>query len=85
METLAAAYLADLAMKNRRWDEHFDPKPPGLLRRMFRRCMAALAARRTVDTVEQPSQTRCAAQPVGRAAQCYRNETVVALANQAAR
>jgi hypothetical protein len=48
METLAMAYLADMTMKSRRWDEHFDPKPPGWLRRMLRRCMAAFAASRKV-------------------------------------
>ncbi|OCP16877.1 MULTISPECIES: hypothetical protein [unclassified Ensifer] len=71
MDMMAMAYMADMAMKSRRWDEHFDPKPPGLLRRTFRRCIAALAARRKLKTVEQPAQTRCAAQPVDRAALCY--------------
>ncbi|WP_457582329.1 hypothetical protein [Ensifer canadensis] len=85
METLAMAYLAYMTLKSRRWDEHFDPKPPGLLRRTFRRCVAMLVARGRVRTVEQASQTKCAAQPVGRAAQCYRDETLGVLANQAAR
>lgn len=70
METLAAAYMADLMMKNRRWDEHFDPRPPGLSRRIFRRCMAALAARRNVESAEQAVQTKCTAQAVGCAVHC---------------
>ncbi|NRP17831.1 hypothetical protein LPJGGPFB_01057 [Ensifer adhaerens] len=70
METLAAAYMADLILKSRRWDEHFDPKPPSLLRRMFCRCIAALAARRRIESVEQAAQTKCTAQPVGCAVQC---------------
>lgn len=70
METLAAAYMADLILKNRRWDAHFDPKPPGLLRRMFGRCMAAFAARKTVESVEPAAQTKCTAQPLDCAVQC---------------
>lgn len=70
METLAAAYMADLILKTRRWDEHFDPKPPGLLKRMFRHCMAALAGRRRIESVEPPAQTKCTAQPMDCAVQC---------------
>ncbi len=70
METLAAAYMADLIMKSRRWDEHFDPKPPGLWRRTFRRFAAALAARRSVEPAEPSGQTKCTAQPLGCAVQC---------------
>lgn len=70
METLAAAYMADLILKSRRWDEHFDPKPPSLLRRMFRRCTAALAARRRIESIEQVAQTQCTAQPMGCAVHC---------------
>ena len=70
METLAAAYMADLILKNRRWDEHFEPKPPSLLQRIFRRCTAALAARRRIESAEQATQTHCTAQPLGCAVQC---------------
>ncbi|RDL52844.1 hypothetical protein BLJAPNOD_04009 [Ensifer sp. M14] len=70
METLAMAYLADMTMKSRRWDEHFDPKPPGWLRRMLRRCMAAFAASRKVERTEETAQTKCTAQPVCCAVQC---------------
>ncbi|MGF6172701.1 hypothetical protein [Ensifer sp. 4252] len=70
METLAMAYLADMAMKSRGWDEHFDPKPPGLVRRMFRRCIAVFATRRRVEPVEAPPKTKCTAQPVRCAVQC---------------
>lgn len=70
METLAAAYMADLILKTRRWDAHFDPKPPGLLKRVFRRSMAALAGRRKVESVEPTAQTKCTAQQMGCAVQC---------------
>ncbi|MBD9486216.1 hypothetical protein [Ensifer sp. ENS11] len=70
MEILAMAYLADMTMKSRRWDEHFDPKPPGLVRRMFRRCIAAFAAHQEIQAGKNSLQATCAAQPVGRAAQC---------------
>lgn len=70
METLAAAYMADLILKSRRWDEHFDPKPPSLLRRMFHRCVPVLAARKRVESSKQCQQTKCTAQPLGRAVHC---------------
>lgn len=55
MDMMAMAYMAHITMKSCGWDKHFDPKPPGLLRRTFRRCIATLAARRKLKTVEQPS------------------------------
>ncbi|MEI2297949.1 hypothetical protein [Ensifer sp. MJa1] len=46
MEMMAMVYIADMALKHRRWDEDFDPKPPGLLRRMFAALAAGIANRR---------------------------------------
>ncbi|WP_161807880.1 hypothetical protein [Ensifer adhaerens] len=49
MDMMAMAYMAHMTMKSCGWDEHFAPKPPGLLRRTFRRCIATLAARRKLS------------------------------------
>ncbi|WP_173515645.1 hypothetical protein [Ensifer sesbaniae] len=60
-------YIADMALKNRRWDEDFDPKPPGLLRRMFDALAAKIAERRRRRLGPEKKST---AELCGHAVQC---------------
>jgi len=67
MEMMAMVYIADMALKNRRWDEDFDPKPPGLLRRMFDALAAKIGERRRRRLGAEKKST---AEPCGHAVQC---------------
>ncbi|MGT2442020.1 hypothetical protein ACU4I5_04715 [Ensifer adhaerens] len=69
MEMMAMVYIADMALKTRRWDEDFDPKPPGLLRRAFTTLAAAVTKRRKSSLYadkkapRSPAATRCNVSP----------------------
>ncbi|HEV7317645.1 MAG TPA: hypothetical protein VGO04_03420 [Ensifer sp.] len=66
MDTMAMVFIVDLALKNRRWDEDFDPKPPGLLKRILCAVTATIAASRA----RRPTaDEKCTAQPCGHAVQ----------------
>ncbi|CAN7568444.1 hypothetical protein IB277_00765 [Ensifer sp. ENS07] len=67
MEMMAMVYIADMALKTRRWDEDFDPKPPGLLRRAFTTLAAAVTKRRKSSLYADKKST---AKPCGHAVQC---------------
>lgn len=56
MDMLAMAYLFDLASKNRRWDEHFEPRPPSRATLLARRLLAFAGKKRSA---EQPSAETC--------------------------
>lgn len=69
MEMMAMVYIADMALKNRRWDEDFDPKPPGYLRRLFNALSVRIAQRRMrrlgaeKRAPRSPAATRCNVSP----------------------
>ncbi len=67
MEMMAMVYIADMALKNRRWDEDFDPKPPGYFRRLFNALTARIAERRMRRVGAEKKST---AEPCGHAVQC---------------
>ncbi|OCP08692.1 MULTISPECIES: hypothetical protein [unclassified Ensifer] len=59
-------FIVDLALKNRRWDEDFDPKPPGRIRRILNALANRLADRRRAQI---GSEKKCTAEPCGHAVQ----------------
>ena len=67
MEMMAMVYIADMALKTRRWDEDFDPKPPGYLRRLFNALSVRIAQRRMRRLDAEEKST---AEPCGHAVQC---------------
>ncbi|WP_026613175.1 hypothetical protein [Ensifer aridi] len=51
MDMMAMALLFDMASRNRRWDEQFEPRRPGRTRTFAKRLLAALfSKRRTEET-----------------------------------
>ncbi len=67
MESMAMVFIVDLALKNRRWDADFDPKPPGFLKRSI----AALAARLAGHGMRNSgADKKSTAKPCGHAVQC---------------
>lgn len=67
MDMMAMVFVVDLALKNRRWDEDFDPKPPGFLRRSFSALSSLGAAWRMKRAGVDKRST---AEPCGHAVQC---------------
>ncbi|HEV7304782.1 hypothetical protein [Ensifer sp.] len=65
-------FIIDLTMKNRRWDEDFDPKPPGLLRRMLGALAARIGAWRASRqrAESEHADEKSTAKPCGHAVQC---------------
>ncbi|MGF6253642.1 hypothetical protein [Ensifer sp. LBL] len=67
MESMAMVFIVDLALKNRRWDADFDPKPPGFLKRSIAALAARLAGHRMKNSGADKKST---AKPCGHAVQC---------------
>jgi hypothetical protein len=49
MDMMAMAFLFDMASRNRRWDEQFEPRRPGRTRIFAKRLLAALFSKRQTD------------------------------------
>lgn len=66
MEMMAMVYMADLALKNRRWDEGFEPKPPGFLRRALGALITKISESRAA---RRRAGKKSTAEPCGHAVQ----------------
>jgi hypothetical protein len=49
MDMMAMAFLFDMASRNRRWDERFEPRRPGRTRIFAKRLLAALFSKRQTE------------------------------------